>query len=100
MNYTSLSKEELKVLEKEFFFDMRGYKKNDSRSKNVQLVKKGSERYELGKSYHALVPLRRGLKLIIKHNMAVSTLLTDESVSKKIEKFLIDNGVISLIIEQ
>ena len=69
MNYTSLSKKELKALEKEFSFDMRGYKKNDSRSKNVQLVKKNSELYELGKSYHALLPLRKALKLIIKHIM-------------------------------
>lgn len=100
MNYTSLSKEELKVLEKDFSFDMRGYKKNDTRAKVVQLVKKGSERYELGKAYHALLPLRRALKLIIKHNMEVFTLLTDESVSNRIKNFLIDNGVTSLIIEQ
>ncbi len=87
------------ILEKTYYFDTEGFGKKKRRSSMIRLVEKNDVFYNLAKRHNDLYKLQDGLKLIIKNNLGVFT-IAGNPISKRIEDFLVSNGVTNLIVEQ
>lgn len=98
MKYNVISKKELKELSKDYFIDLAGFGKENRRGAPL-LVKKGTRYYNYAIECKTIVKLQKGLKVLIKNNLGILTILGDP-VSLKIKDFLRDNGNTGLILQE